>query len=441
MKKAKEKTKKCGVFFIVASILLSFAIPLCLAACDGTLQEQDPLGYERAADGGYTVTGVADLQCKEIVVPESYKGESVVAIAEGAFRDCTAATKIIIPDSVRSIGKGALRGCRSLAYLRIPFTGQKADAAAEKALFGYIFGQAEFVGAEGVSQTFGALAEECETYYIPTSLRQVEFAGTRIPYGAFSNCNSILSFTVGSLVTSIEENAFANNAFAYVYVESNFVASTLLGPASCGGLLSNAPAVCVGEDVVRLSGYVEGMDTKGDWTNQNKKYSIYANRKLYRFEAEKATLTGGLSTANQEIGANGVPTSGGFYVTGFYPNGGAGNCSMEFCITSSKDTTATFIYCCGARSTNYFKNCYRLTLNGTVVEPEKDVNLSLPTGEAYQWTQWTRYEIMEVELKAGENVFNMHFTPDGKETAESFSNDMYVDYIEFETDAILTWTN
>lgn len=438
-----EKRKIHSFLFVIAALILTLTVAFGLTAC-GETDDESPGGgfvYMRSEDGGYTVTGVTDTSASELVVPESYLGESVVAVSEGAFANCTSATKIVIPDSVKSIGKGALRGCRSLAYLSIPFTGQSPTAVAEKSVLGFIFGQSEYVGAAEVIQTFGELPEDNEIYYIPASLRDVEFTGTTIPYGAFSNCNFISTFTVGACVTSIDDAAFSGNGLAYVYVDGDYVASTLVGPVACGGLLSNMPAVCLKEGITRLSGYVESMDTKSDRTYGGKNYSIYANKKFYRFEAEKAVLGGGLSTGNAEFGANGVPTGGGYYVTGFYPNGGTGNCYMEFRITASKDTKAKFVYCCGARPTHYFNSCYKITVNDTAVVPENDVKITLPAGESYMWSQWTRYEIMEVDLKAGENVFHMRFTPDGKETAENFSNDMYVDYIEFETDAILTWTN
>ncbi len=430
------KVLKC----IIASLLIAVAALPFFVAC-GEPANPELFTYALLEEGGYEVTGVTDKGATELVVPETYKGENVVSIAEGAFENCVSATKAVIPTSVKSIGKNALRGCRALQSLSIPFTGQKANAAAEKSLFGYIFGQSDYVGAAEIVQKFGESEADNDTYYIPLSLRQVEFMGTEIPYGAFSACSMLSSITIGPLTVSIGEEAFAGNNFAYVYVDSNAIAAELVGPYGCGGLLSNVPAVCIGKDVTRLSGYVESMDTNGDWTNAGKEYTIYANNKFYRFEAEQSVLSGGLSTGSGATGANGVPTGGGAFVTGFYPNGGAGNCSMTFNIHSSKDTTAHFIYCCGARSTHNFNKCYRLTINGTVVVPENDVDLSLPAGEPYMWTQWTRFNICDIELKAGDNVFDMHFTPDGHETAEAFSNDMYVDYIEFETDAILTWVN
>ncbi len=396
--------------------------------------------YTLSEDGeSYTVTGVSDKKMKEIIVEEAYEGKPVTEIGKDAFKDCSKATKIVIPNSVTEIAKGALRGCGSLSYLSIPFTGAKANASAEKSVFGYIFGQSEYTGSIAVDQIYGDFAEDTDTYYVPFGLTEVEFTGTQIVYGAFSNCSMIGSFTVAPLVVSIEENAFLNNRLAYVYVESNLISSKLLGVNECGGLLSNVPGVCIKDDVARVSGYVKGMDTQDTWTHNDKNYSIYANRKFYRFEAEQSVLKGGLGTTNAEFGANGVPTGGGGYVNGFYPAGGTGQCEMVFNITSSKATTVTFYYCCGLRSSS-FNKCYRLSLNGTVITPEVDVSLALEPGEHYLWTQWTKLEIMTFDLKAGNNEFVMHFLPDGKETAESFGNDMSVDYIEMETDAILTWT-
>lgn len=427
---------------VIAAIVAVAACAFC-TACDESkpsVGDNVPFVYE-LSEAGYTVAGVKDNGIKEIIVPEEYAGKAVTAIAEGAFAGCAAAQTVVIPSSVKSIGRGALRGLRTLKSITLPFSGQSENATNEKSLFGYIFGQADYAGSVETEQYFGEYAEDVETFYIPASISEITFNGARIPYGAFSNCSMASVFTVGSCVTEIGDRAFEGNNLAYVYCDSNAISSLMLGENACGGLLANIPAVCVNKSLNRLSGYVEGMDVKSDWSKSGVAYDMYANTKAYRFEAEKAELGGGLSSATSDFGANGVPTSGGASVGGFYPNGGTGECYMEFRINSSKAAKVKFIYCCGARSTHFFNSCYRLTLNGTVVVPENNVNLSLPAGVSFQWTQWTRFEIMELDLVAGENVFNMHFTPDGKDKADSFSNDMYVDYIEFETDAILTWAN
>lgn len=426
------------------------SLPLGLSGCGGTSQnssaaasdEGNPtLTFALASDSqSYAVNGISDTKVTEITIPESYRGLPVSSIATGAFKKASKLESLTIPSSVTSLEKGALSGCGSLRKLSLPFAGQKAGAGAEKSLFGYAFGQSEYTGSINISQRFSEEASDSDEYYLPSSLSEVAFTGSAIPSYAFSGCSFIQNFICGKALISIGSKAFLDNALIYVYVENNVISSQLLGPTSCGMILANVPAVCLNSEVNNVSRYVQAMDTKEAWQYEGENYAIYANTKGYRFEAEKSAFAGGVSAVECETGANGVPTSGGYYLGGFYPNGGTGKVYMEYAITASKDCTASFVYCCGARATHGFKSCYRLTLNGTVIVPEEDTDLSQPKGETFLWTQWTRFTIMTVNLVKGANVFNMHFTPDGKETATGFSNDMYVDYIEFDTNAILSWT-
>jgi hypothetical protein len=437
--------KRHSTIFALALI----ASGLGLASCGQTSSEQTSvpqttsvLSFKASEDGkSYQVTGVSDTKVTEITVPETYKNLPVTSIAAGAFQKATKLESLTIPNTIESLEKGALTGCGTLKKLSLPFTGQKADAAAAKSCFGYAFGQTEFTGSSEITQQFSEAAEDNDTYYLPTSLKEVTFTGKSIAPYAFSNCSFISDFIVGKNAVTIGDKAFLSNALIYVYIENNIISSQLLGTTSCGMILANTPAVCLGAKVDNVSKFVAHMDTKDAWEHDGDNYTIYANNKGYRFEAEKSQYTGGVSAVECETGANGVPTSGGYYLGGFYPNGGTGKVEMEYDITSSKECDVSFIYCCGARATHGFKSCYRLTLNGTVVVPENDVDLSTPVGVAFQWTQWTRFSIMNIHLKKGANTFNMHFTPDGKETATAFSNDMYVDYIEFDTNAILSWTD
>ena len=228
------------VLCTVTSAFLAAAFIPALVGCDDETTAETGLFVFEQTEGGYTVTGVTDPSAKELIVPETYNGGDVTAVAEGAFQNCIKAEKAVIPSTVQSIGKNAFRGCRALGSLTIPFTGQKAGASAEKGLFGYIFGQADYVGAAEVKQVFGQSEEENETFYIPSALKEVRFEGTSIPYGAFSNCTSVTTMIIGSLTESVGEEAFLNNNLAYVYVESNAVAAQLLGPQSASGRTSTA---------------------------------------------------------------------------------------------------------------------------------------------------------------------------------------------------------
>ena len=74
---------------------------------------------------GYTVTTIGNgafRNCSEltsIVIPDTVTG-----IEGGAFDYCTGLTSIEIPDSVTSIGDSAFRGCEGLTSIEIPEIGR-----------------------------------------------------------------------------------------------------------------------------------------------------------------------------------------------------------------------------------------------------------------------------------------------------------------------------
>lgn len=70
--------------------------------------------YEEQADGTYTITGLKDGNAIQYTIPES-----VVAIAAGAFENCSA-LKITLPEGLLSIGDGAFRGCKNLSEIDLP---------------------------------------------------------------------------------------------------------------------------------------------------------------------------------------------------------------------------------------------------------------------------------------------------------------------------------
>jgi hypothetical protein len=74
------------------------------------------LSYELSSDGSsyavikYTGTGT------EIYIPAIYNNKPVTAIAQEAFKDLTAISKIEIPTSVEAVGNDAFSGCTALTY-------------------------------------------------------------------------------------------------------------------------------------------------------------------------------------------------------------------------------------------------------------------------------------------------------------------------------------
>jgi len=103
---------------------------------------------------------------------------SVTAIGNRAFFDCTSLARITIPASVTSIGREAFAYCTSLASVTIPAS---------------------------------VTTIEAETFLLCTSLASVTIPNsvTSIESQAFELCTSLASVTIPASVTSIESWAFA----------------------------------------------------------------------------------------------------------------------------------------------------------------------------------------------------------------------------------------
>lgn len=56
----------------------------------------------------------------ELIVPDTVDGQTVTALADVCFKNCTELTSIVLPNTLETIGSGAFRGCTALRGIRIP---------------------------------------------------------------------------------------------------------------------------------------------------------------------------------------------------------------------------------------------------------------------------------------------------------------------------------
>ena len=129
--------------------------------------------------GKASISGVMDSGLSIYNIPSTINGYPVVEIRTNAFKKCSIAEEIIVPNSVNFIQKGAFSGCSSLKTITLPFVGcQRIDASAITGtqaqadyLFGYVFGDIEFENSTLVTTS-------SINYYLPSGLTSVTINNT-----------------------------------------------------------------------------------------------------------------------------------------------------------------------------------------------------------------------------------------------------------------------
>lgn len=209
---------------LFALLLLAVLFPALFVACsdaDGTQTPTEPLMYNLNEDDTYSVAK-CDVSQTDVVIPETYKGKSVVKIENVAFDDCKNVLSLVIPDSVTEVEINALNGLRNLQKLTAPAVAlssvskiQKIDtlivtsgeAIAENAVSGWDY--LKSVTLPDTLKTIGDLGfahcELLEQISLPEGL-------TSIGANAFYNCASIEQFNLPDSVESIGNYAFGECA-------------------------------------------------------------------------------------------------------------------------------------------------------------------------------------------------------------------------------------
>ena len=155
-------------------------------------------------EGGYQVA-VGSATATDIVIRSEYSNQSVIKIADNAFKNKTNITSVTIPSSVIVIGNDAFNGCTNLMSMTMP---DSVTTIGEKAFI------------------------DC------TSLSNINISSNVNAIGqyAFNGCTSITSITIPNDVTIINEGVFGKTGLTSITIHSNITSIYKYAFAMCNSL-------------------------------------------------------------------------------------------------------------------------------------------------------------------------------------------------------------
>ncbi len=174
--------------------------------------ETDNLNYHSAGNCLIeTASKTLVFGCKNSVIPTD---NSVTAIGDYAFFDCSSLQSITIPSSVTTIGGWAFWDCSSLQSITIPSSvttiGDHAFSGCSSLQGVYISDIAAWCGIDFKSSNSNPLYD-AKTLYLNGNLVTnlvIPSSVTSIGNAAFAYCSSLQSITIPSSVTTIGDHAF-----------------------------------------------------------------------------------------------------------------------------------------------------------------------------------------------------------------------------------------
>ena len=211
------------------------------------LKESVGLAFQSNGDGTCSVSGIGDCTDADVVIPTlSSSGDTVTAIKERAFKNCTTVESVFIPGTVRSVGRFAFYDCDGLTSVVVSdgvrTLGEDAFHGCEKLSSLSLgcdvsgFGENCFYHCKSLTSfeiPSGVKTVANSTFYGCSSLESVTIPDTVTAIGdrAFSGCVSLSSVVVPDSVTSIGTEAFSGCAglesitLPFVGAKANLTAS------------------------------------------------------------------------------------------------------------------------------------------------------------------------------------------------------------------------
>lgn len=226
------------LFALLLLVVLFSALFVACSDADGTQTPAEPLMYNLNEDDTYSVAK-CDVSQTDVVIPETYKGKSVVKIENGAFDDCKNVLSLVIPDSVTEVEPNALIGLRNLQKLTAPAVALSSVSKIQK-IDTLVVTSGETIAENAVSGW-----DYLKSVTLPDTLKTIGDLG-------FAHCELLEQISLPEGLTSIGAYAF-NNCALLKQIEL---------PDSVVSVGNYAFGECASLESLYLS---ESLETIGNW--------------------------------------------------------------------------------------------------------------------------------------------------------------------------------
>lgn len=230
--------KSVMLFALLLLVVLFSALFVACSDADDTQTPAEPLMYNLNEDDTYSVAK-CDVSQTDVVIPETYKGKSVVKIENGAFDDCKNVLSLVIPDSVTEVEINALNGLRNLQKLTAPAVALSSVSKIQK-IDTLIVTSGEAIAENAVSGW-----DYLKSVTLPDTLKTIGDLG-------FAHCELLEQISLPEGLTSIGANAFYNCALL----------KQIELPDSVESIGNYAFGECASLESLYLS---ESLETIGNW--------------------------------------------------------------------------------------------------------------------------------------------------------------------------------
>lgn len=145
--------------------------------------------------------GILDIP-SDVYIDKPFRSYYIVAIGNGAFKDCQAITAINIPEGVTRIGDNVFQGCSNLSSLSLPTTVSEIGTGAFR-------GCSNLVSVI-IPNKVDIISDETFMDCVNLSNLTIPEGVTRVGDSVFSGCTSLANITFPESIVHVGQNYFIN---------------------------------------------------------------------------------------------------------------------------------------------------------------------------------------------------------------------------------------